>query len=163
MSSQCATFFVDGLHFGVDVLHVQEVIRYQQMTPVPLAPDVVEGLINLRGQIVTALDLRTRLGLAARPADRFPMNVVVRTDEGVVSLLVDEIGDVVDVLADEFEPVPETVTSSVAGLVTGVFKRREGLLLQLDVDRAVSVDGERTAAAGGWGVAPADTAPAQAN
>jgi len=143
MSNQCATFFVDGLHFGVEVLQVQEVIRYQQMTRVPLAPDVVEGLINLRGQIVTALDLRRRLGLPERPEGHLPMNVVVRTDEGAISLLVDEIGDVVDVQPDEFEAVPETVRGEVAGLVTGVYKRKEQLLLLLDVDRAVGLDGDR--------------------
>lgn len=142
--SQFATFFVDGLHFGVEVLQVQEVIRYQQMTRVPLAPDVVEGLINLRGQIVTALDLRRRIGLAARPQGQLPMNVVVRSDDGVVSLLVDEIGDVVDASGDAFEPVPETVNDQVAGLVSGVYKRKERLLLIVDVERAVAIDAERT-------------------
>ena len=94
-SKQFSTFLVNGLFFGVDVRHVQEVIRYQEMTRVPLAPAMVQGLINLRGQIVTAIDLRRRLELAPRPADQLPMNVVVRTDDGAVSLLVDEIGDVV--------------------------------------------------------------------
>ncbi len=141
--SQFATFFVDGLHFGVEVLQVQEVIRYQQMTRVPLAPDVVEGLINLRGQIVTALDLRRRLGLAPRPEGQLPMNVVIRSDDGAVSLLVDEIGDVVDATGDAFEPVPETVHDQVAGLVSGVYKRKERLLLIVDVERAVAIDAER--------------------
>ena len=89
VEQQFCTFCVDGLFFGVEVLKVQEVIRYQAMTPVPLAPAVVNGLINLRGQIVTAIDLRRALGLSDRPAGSLPMNVVVRTDDGVVSLLVD--------------------------------------------------------------------------
>src|SRR6266404_3904656 len=94
---QYCTFYLDGHYFGLDVLKVQEIIRYQEMTRVPLAPPVVRGLINLRGQIVTALDLRRRLELAERPADQQPVNVVVQTDDGAVSLLVDEIGDVLEV------------------------------------------------------------------
>src|SRR5206468_4583870 len=100
--------YLDGLFFGVDVLTVQEVICYQEMTRVPLASKVVSGLINLRGQIVTAIDLRRRLELRERPADRLPMNVVVRTDDGAVSLLVDEIGDVLEVDEESFERPPET-------------------------------------------------------
>lgn len=93
---QYCTFYLDGLFLGVDVRKVQEVIRYQEMTRVPLAASVIQGLINLRGQIVTAVDLRRRLELNERPADQHPMNVVVRTEEGAVSLLVDEIGDVIE-------------------------------------------------------------------
>src|SRR5215469_11422910 len=103
---QYCTFYVDGLYFGLDVLHVQEIIRYQEMTRVPLASPVVRGLINLRGQIVTALDLRRRLELSERPADQQPVNVVVHTDDGAVSLLVDEIGDVLEVEEKAFEHAP---------------------------------------------------------
>jgi purine-binding chemotaxis protein CheW len=88
---------VADLFFGVDVLRVQEVLRFQQMTRVPQAPEVIEGLINLRGQIVTAIDMRRRLRLPPRAGDQTPMNMVVRTEDGAVSLLVDEIGDVLDV------------------------------------------------------------------
>jgi purine-binding chemotaxis protein CheW len=145
MSNQFATFFLDGLYFGVEVLRVQEVIRYQQMTRVPLAPHAVEGLINLRGQIVTAIDLRRRIGLPARAGDRLPMNVVVRTDDGALSLLVDEIGDVVETQADQFEPVPDLVKGKAADLVTGVYKLKNRLLLILDVERTVAVDEGRAA------------------
>lgn len=147
MSKQFSTFFLDGLYFGVEVLEVQEVIRYQQMTRVPLAPESVEGLINLRGHIVTAIDLRRRVGLAPRPADQLPMNVVVRVDEGALSLLVDEIGDVVEVSDEQFEPVPETVKGRVADLVSGVYKLDGRLLLILDVERAVVVEGDRNSEA----------------
>jgi chemotaxis signal transduction protein len=95
-SGQFATFFVADLFFGVDVLHVQEVLRFQAMTPVPKAPRAIEGLINLRGQIVTAIDMRRRLGLPPRDGNKSPMNIVIRTSEGAVSLLVDEIGDVLE-------------------------------------------------------------------
>src|SRR5437899_9493629 len=95
-SRQFATFFLADLFFGVNVLRVQEVLRFQQMTRVPQAPEVIEGLINLRGQIVTAIDMRRRLGLPSRAGDKMPMNMVVRTGGSVISLLVDEIGDVLD-------------------------------------------------------------------
>jgi purine-binding chemotaxis protein CheW len=137
---QFATFLLDGLLFGVDVLQVQEVIRYQQMTRVPRAPAIVEGLINLRGQIVTAIDMRKRLGFSPRPADQRPMNVVVQNSDGVVSLLVDGIGDVVEVEPAQVESVPETVSSRVREVVVGVFKLREGLLLVLDPARAVNAE-----------------------
>src|SRR3954469_18205027 len=99
---QYCTFFLDGLYFGIEVLKMQEIIRYQEMTRVPLAPPVVRGLINLRGQIVTAIDMRRRLDLPALPDGRLPMNVVIRTDDGPVSLLVDEIGDVLEVDANSY-------------------------------------------------------------
>ncbi len=67
LNLQYATFFVDELFFGIEVLKVQEVLRYQEMTSVPRAPGVIEGLINLRGEIVTAIDMRRRLGLRTRP------------------------------------------------------------------------------------------------
>ncbi len=141
---QFCTFYLDGLFFGVEVLQVQEVIRYQTMTRVPLAPPVVSGLINLRGQIVTAIDLRRRLGLAERSADRLPMNVVIRTDDGAVSFLVDEIGDVLDVDDSAFERPPETMTGPARDLIRGVYKLSDRLLLILDIERAVSLSGVPT-------------------
>ena len=105
-ASQFCTFYLDNQMYGVDVQSVQEVIRYQEMTDVPLAPDSVVGLINLRGQIVTAIDLRTRLGLANRPEGQLPMNVVVQSDDGAISLLVDQIGDVQEIDTDHFESLP---------------------------------------------------------
>ena len=137
---QFCTFFLDGLFFGVGVQKVQEVIRFQEMTRVPQAPPVVSGLINLRGQIVTALDLRRRLGLREREAGQRPMNVVVRTDDGVVSLLVDEIGDVVEVDQESFEPPPETLRGVARELVRGVYKLKDRLLLLLDTERVVNLD-----------------------
>ena len=140
---QFATFFVDGLFFGVEVLQVQEVLRYQEMTPVPLAPDVVEGLINLRGQIVTALDMRRRLQLQSRPDGQMPMNTVVRTAGGAVSLLVDEIGDVVEVDAGTFEQTPDNVEPAARELLKGVYKLKERLLLVLDTEKTVNVTADQ--------------------
>jgi purine-binding chemotaxis protein CheW len=139
---QYCTFYVDGHYFGLDVLKVQEVIRYQEMTRVPLAPPVVRGLINLRGQIVTAIDLRRRLELADRPADRLPVNVVVQTDEGAVSLLVDEIGDVLEVPENMFERPPDTLKGTARELIRGAYKLPDRLLLILDTERTVSLTGK---------------------
>ncbi len=136
---QYCTFLLDEHYFGVDVLRVQEVIRYQQMTHVPLAPAVVEGLINLRGQIVTALDLRRRLELSERPDDQLPMNVVVRTDDGPVSFLVDEIGDVVEVGDEIFERRLDTIRGVPGELIEGIYKLEDRLLLILDADKAAEV------------------------
>jgi purine-binding chemotaxis protein CheW len=138
---QFCTFYVEGLCFGIGVREVQEVIRYQEMTRVPLAASVVRGLINLRGQIVTAIDLRRRLGLPDRDdaGEHLPMNLVVRTDDGVVSLLVDEIGEVVEVDEDSFERPPPTLEGVARDLVRGVYKQQGSLLLVLDTARAVSV------------------------
>jgi purine-binding chemotaxis protein CheW len=140
---QFATFFVDNLLFGVEVLRVQEVLRYQQMTPVPRAVEVIEGLINLRGQIVTAIDVRRRLGLKPRESSRTPMNMVVRSDDGAVSLLVDEIGDVLDVDESSFEPLPDNVAMGIRELTTGVYKLKERLLLILDTSKAIDVNSNR--------------------
>ena len=138
---QFSTFFLDGQFFGVEVLSVQEVIRYQEMTRAPLAPAMVKGLINLRGQIVTAIDIRQRLGMPARPADKLPMNVVVRSDDGVVSLLVDSIGEVVEVGDDAYERPPKTLSAAAQELVKGVYKLKERLLLILDTEKAISLPG----------------------
>jgi purine-binding chemotaxis protein CheW len=137
--SQYCTFFLDGQYFGIDVLKVQEIIRYQEMTRVPLAPPVVLGLINLRGQIVTALDLRRQLGMAERPSDLLPVNVVVRTDDGAVSFLVDEIGDVLRVSEEEFERPPETLHSAARELIRGAYKLDDKLLMILNMEQSVNI------------------------
>jgi len=136
-SRQFCTFYLGGFFFGVEVDKVQEVIRHQQTTAVPLAPEVVGGLINLRGQIVVAIDLRRRLELPPRPAGQAPMNVVVRSDDGAVSLLVDEIGDVVEVEEQDFERPPDTLSGTGKELIRGAFKMKRRLLLLLDTEQAL--------------------------
>jgi purine-binding chemotaxis protein CheW len=135
-SSQFCTFYLDKLLFGVELKGVQEVIRSLNMTKVPLAPEVVSGLINLRGQIVTAIDLRQRLELEARPPEVLAMNVVVRSADGAVSLLVDEIGDVVEVEESTFELPPETLRGSMRNVILGIHKLDDRLLHVLDIEKA---------------------------
>lgn len=138
-SKQFCTFFVNGLFFGVEVLKVQEVIRFQDMTRVPLTTANIQGLINLRGQIVTAIDLRHRLELPPRASGELPMNVVIRSDDGAVSLLVDEIGDVVEINDDVHERPPETLRGVARELILGVYKLKDRLLLILDTERTVNL------------------------
>jgi purine-binding chemotaxis protein CheW len=140
MPRQYCTFKLDGHLFGVPVGSVQEVLKQQELTAVPQAPPEVSGLINLRGQIITTLELRARLGLAARPPGAPAVNVVIRTaDGGVVSLLVDEIGDVLEPVEENFEELPETVPSRVRALVTRVCKLDGHLMLVLNTELAVQV------------------------
>lgn len=144
-NTQFCTFYLGELFFGVKVENVQEVFRYQEMTRVPLAPSEVRGLINLRGQIITAIDLRARLHMDELPEGQMPMNVVVRTNEGVVSLLVDEIADVLEVSEDAFERPPDTIDEITRKLVQGVYKLENKLLLILDTEKTVNMGGEVSA------------------
>lgn len=133
-TQQFCTFFLEDQFFGVPVQQVQEVIQSQDMTVVPLVSDVVRGLINLRGQIVMAMDLRRRLRIAQRPAEMLPVNVVVRTQEGPISLLVDSIGDVVEVQEDSFEEPPQTLSTEMRQLIAGVHKLDQRLMHVLKTD-----------------------------
>jgi purine-binding chemotaxis protein CheW len=136
---QVATFYVGKYFFGIEVVRVQEVLRSQKMTMVPLAPPVIEGLINLRGQIVPALDMRRRLHLESRPVDAVPMNVIVRTEEGAVSLIVDDIGDVLDLEPENIEMPPDNMAAEAGEIIHSVYKLKDSLLLLLDTDRTIDV------------------------
>ena len=116
---------------------VQEILRFQEMTIVPLAPPVVSGLINLRGQIVTAINLRRRLDLKDCSTEQLPLNIIVRTSDETASLLVDEIGDVLEVSEEDFELPPDTLTGRVRHLLRGAYKLQDQLLLFLDVDKVL--------------------------
>lgn len=145
-SRQYCTFFLGDQCYGLDVLNVQEIVRPQALTRVPLAHPMIRGLINLRGQIVTAIDLRTRLGLPARESCNESVNVVIQTDDGSVSLLVDEIGDVLEVTERQFERPPETLRGSVRDLIRGAYKLPDRLLIVLDPELIVSVPSVNSAA-----------------
>jgi len=134
-TTQFCTFYLDHLLFGVDLLKVQEVIRSMELTEIPLAPRVVSGLMNLRGQIITAIDLRRRLELPDRPEGSLPMNVVIRRSDGAISLLVDDIGDVVEAGEESFERPPETLQGKVREVILGVHKLDGHLLHVLDTDK----------------------------
>lgn len=142
MIDECrlCTFFLDDQMYGIDVRSVQEVIRFQEMTEVPLAPESVVGLINLRGQIVTAIDLRKRLRLPPRSSDRLPMNVVIHGEGGAISLLVDRIGDVHPIVPENFERTPDTMPANARELILGAYKLKDRLLLLLDTHKATRIN-----------------------
>lgn len=145
---QICTFRIDGMSLGLDVEYVQEVLRHQEMTEVPLAPPAVKGLINLRGQIVTALDLRRRFELPPDTSGEPPMNVIMQSGGSLVSLLVDSIGDVESVNDEWYEPVPETLDPSTKSMVRYVCKLQSKLLLILEPRGVLEGVAQRTGAAG---------------
>ena len=134
-----ATFEIENHYLGIKVLDVQEVLRQQQLTPVPLAPPVIAGLINLRGQIIPAVDMRRLMHLADRVEPEDTLSVVLRTENGPVSLQVDEIGDVLEIEAASVEAPPLTLEPYVRGCLSGVCQLKDRLLLVLDTGRTVDV------------------------
>lgn len=138
--TQLSTFWIGGYLFGVNVSLVQEIVRLQAMTPVPLSGQEIAGLINLRGEVLTAIDVRSRLGLPPAPDDRDPINVVIRVNEEPVSLLVDEIGGVVEVSQVTFEATPTTVDPTVRRLIMGAYTLPDQLLLALDARKVLELD-----------------------
>lgn len=137
-TSQYCTFYLHDFFFGIEVKTVQEVIRFQEMTPIPLAPECVEGFINLRGQIVTAVDLRRRLSFPPRDNGKQPMNVIVDSNGEPVSLLVDQIGDVLEVDQSLFELPPDTLQGIAREVIDGVYKLQGQLLLVLNITKTLT-------------------------
>ena len=137
-SIQFSTFIISGRLYGIEVSSVQEVTKSLPITQVPLAPSFIYGLINLRGQIATAVSLRDLFELTDAPPSEF-MNVVCRQDGVLISLLVDQIGDVIELDHSSFEQTPETVTPKVAKFMEGVYKIPGSLLSVIEVKRVLSV------------------------
>jgi purine-binding chemotaxis protein CheW len=134
MITQVMTFQIGTDLYGIEVLRVQEVTGTLPIVPVPLAPKFVHGLINLRGQIATALGLRDLFELPA--ADASPnASVVCKLEGSLVSLLVDSIGDVMEVQDSQFERPPEIVPLSVRKFIKGVYKTDKALLSVIDLEK----------------------------
>jgi purine-binding chemotaxis protein CheW len=136
---QLCTFHVDDLLVGVEARRVQEVVRCHDLTPVPLAPRAVHGLMNLRGDIVTAIDLRTRLCLPPRRPGASAMSVVLSPEYGLVSLIVDAAGDVLELEEERLDPPPGTLQGTSRDLILGAYKLRDRLLVLLDVERTIDL------------------------
>ncbi|MEM7337056.1 MAG: chemotaxis protein CheW [Actinomycetota bacterium] len=139
---------VGPLLIGIEVLSIQEVLYHTGHTAIPRTADAITGLINLRGQIATTIDLRVRLGVEPSP-DAELVHVVVRYRGEPVSLLVDEVGDVIDVDSDTFEPTPDNVEPVVRELLTGAYKLSDELLLTIDLDKTIATSNNRSTAARG--------------
>jgi len=140
------TFRLADQWLGIPVVLIQEVLTTQAVASVPRSPREVAGFLNLRGQIVTAVDLRACLGLPDAEEDAEPgMNVVVRDGEEFFSLMVDSVGDVVAVEADRVEPAPKTLPGVWRDSCSGVIQMAEELLVILDVDRILGAEQSRAA------------------
>lgn len=145
---QICTFFLKGVYFGINVLHVQEVIRPQAITRIPLAPADICGLINLRGQIITVIDLQRRLEMR-EPQTQLNIklvdepqgfNIIVRFEDEVVSLLVDNVGDVLEFTQNTFQPPPTTLKGRMRWMLAGAYPLPEGFLLVLDTEKILNVN-----------------------
>lgn len=140
MTVPYCTFELGSLLLAVEACSVQEVLRSQPITPVPLAPGSVKGLMNLRGQIVLVVDLCKRMGSGDGSTDMVrPINVLTRTPTGIVSLLADRIGDVIEVDPEDFDPVPDTLQGPARDVVAGALRLPERLLLLLDPERVAAI------------------------
>jgi len=135
LTIQYCTFELGPLLLGVEARRVQEVLRFQAVTPVPMAPDFVRGLMNLRGQIVLVVDLCKRLGTVQGTRNPKPINVLTHTSGGIVSLLADRIGDVLEVDPERFDGVPDTLQGPAREILTGALRLPDRLLLVLDPER----------------------------
>lgn len=137
---QYVTFFLGDHYLGLEVESVQEVFTPREITGVPLAPEAISGLINLRGHIIVSIDLRKRLNFEERPAESDTMSIVVRISAGQVNLIVDRIGGVIDVRPDLFEAPPTTLESQLQKVVKGIYKLDGQLLLALDTELITQID-----------------------
>jgi purine-binding chemotaxis protein CheW len=137
---QLSTFWLAQELFGVNALHVQEILPYQEITPVPLAPDYLKGLINLRGQIITVIDLRRKLGFPSFEAETTATNLIVNSGDGALSLLVDQIANVVDMHSDQLATPPGTIRGIAVQYIQAVCQLEGQLLIVLDIDRVLQVE-----------------------
>lgn len=131
--AQFSTFKIAGRLYGIDVTQVQEIVRFMPMTEIPLAPSYVRGLINLRGQVATAIGLRELFQISEDPPSDF-MNVVCKIDGSLISFQVDEICDVVYASQNDFEPTPQTISEKIRCYMDGVYKIGEDLLSILNIN-----------------------------
>lgn len=136
---QICTFYINGSYFGVEVEQVQEIIRQQRLTRVPLAPLEVCGLMNLRGQVIPVVDLPCRLGLRSvacpileQTGEQVAYNIIVNSNEDIVSFIVDGVGDVLQCPSENFEPPPATLNASIRSFLKGAYKLDQGFLLILN-------------------------------
>lgn len=136
-------FKIGNVQYAIPVLEVQEVIHVLPLTNVPLAPDYIKGLINLRGQIVTSLSLRSLFQLEDPDKEEY-MNIIVRLEDSLYSLIVDEIMDVIDVKDDIFEKPPETLNDHIRKYIGGVYKLENNLLILLDLEKILSIENKKS-------------------
>jgi purine-binding chemotaxis protein CheW len=138
-SVQYCGFKIGDEEYAIPVMEVQEVIKPQLVTPIPLAQDQIRGLINLRGQIVTCISLRRLFGKEDN-LDKDYMNIIVRGADGLFSLVVDEITDIIDVGISSLEKAPDTINPKLKRYVSKIYKRKQGLVILLKIEELVKID-----------------------
>ena len=136
---QFCTFFLDGQLFGVPVPQVQEVIGFHDLTRVPLAPPEIAGLLNLRGRIVTLIDLRRRFGLGEREKGSTCMAIGVESRGESYGLLIDSVGEVLKLDEAAREPNPINLDARLARVSAGIYRLDGQLLIVADVDRVLDI------------------------
>jgi purine-binding chemotaxis protein CheW len=139
-NSDFVTVTVAKQLFGIPVLTVQDILGPQRITRIPLAPPEVAGALNLRGRIVTAIDVRSRLRLPARKQGDEGMAVVVEHDQELYSLLIDSVGDVLSLSESKFERNPTTMDPVWREVSVGIYRLKNELMMVLDVDRLLTID-----------------------
>lgn len=134
---EMATFYVGKALCGMDILNVQEINKLMDMTTVPQAPDYVMGILNLRGQIVTIIDLGKKLNLGATELSEMSRNIIVNSKDEYIGLLVSRISDVVEADLDKMEPPPANIGGVQGKFFKGVFKTKDRLIGILDVEKVL--------------------------
>jgi len=132
-----ATFYVGGALCGIDILNIQEINKNFEITKVPQASDYVEGILNLRGRIVTIIDLEKKLGLEPINKDKNNRNIIVNSDDEHIGLLVDSISDVALAQKSDIEPVPSNIGGAKGKFFQGVLKTETQLIGILDIDEVL--------------------------
>lgn len=135
---QLVSFEIAGEEFGIDILQVQEINRVMQITEVPNSPGFVEGVVNLRGKIIPVVDLRTRLNLEKKTADKNTRIIVAELVEETVGFIVDKVNEVLRIPSDIIEPPPELVSGIKSEFITSVGKLEDRLLILLDLKKVLS-------------------------
>jgi len=135
---QWVTFKLENETYGVNVMQVQEVLRYSDIAPVPGAPSYVLGIINLRGSVVTVIDTRSRFGLQSADITDSTRVVIIESDKQVIGILVDSVAEVVYMKASEIELAPNVGTDESAKFIKGVCNRENELLILVDLDKLLS-------------------------
>jgi purine-binding chemotaxis protein CheW len=137
-SLQCVTFTLEDETYGINVMQVQEVLREVEVAPVPGAPDYVLGIINLRGNVVSVIDARTRFGLATKESDDLSRIIVIEAQKQILGILVDSVAEVVDIERDEIEIAPNVGNAETAKYIDGVVSRGDKLLILVDLNKLLS-------------------------
>ena len=135
---QWVTFKLENETYGVNVMQVQEVLRYTEIAPVPGAPDYVLGIINLRGNVVTVIDTRLKFGLMPAEITDNSRIIIIEAEKQVVGILVDSVAEVVYLKASEIDPAPSVGTEESARFIQGVSNRKDDLLILVDLNKLLS-------------------------